>query len=103
MIATLGNADADIAFNLYTLQLGATRVQVRARDVSTCDWQIRQSAYLYFAGARYVPDDFYGPRSCDRPQTLGMYSVRLDAFPFESQIYSKNYTIRIRTVEGYFP
>ncbi|MFO7608989.1 MAG: hypothetical protein R6X35_07300 [Candidatus Krumholzibacteriia bacterium] len=103
LITTLGNADADIAFNLYTLQLGATRVQALARDVSTCEWQPRQSAYIYFAGARYVPDDFYGPRHCERPQEPGMYSVRLDAFPFESQVYSKNYTIRIRTVEGYFP
>lgn len=113
-----GSAElGEVAFALYTQQLGATRVSARARDVTTCEWQKPTSAYLYFAGARYVPnvDSFYGPRHCERtdPPAVGMQKVPLDAFPFESdfdpgsegnQNYTKDYVIRIRTNAGiYFP
>lgn len=84
----------DEAVDLTTKQLGVTTAQVIARDSSNCTYRQDRGVYVYYQHVR-VPD-FHG-ESCSTPYADELGRLAYDLFPFESDVFVKNYVIKIVT------
>jgi len=94
---------AATVFDLTTKQLGDTRIRVKARDASDCDWRSDRSKYHYYTGVRPPqvpnqgePGNFHTHRDCDASYTNASGFVELDYYSFESAEFTKTYKVKVR-------
>jgi hypothetical protein len=99
---------ADEAFALTTIQLGDTKITVKARDASNCDWRSDAAEYHYYRGVRPPSVNCPAPqvhclRKCDESYANELGRLDLDLYAFESEKFIKHYRVKVVTPTGVFP
>jgi hypothetical protein len=99
---------ADRAFALTTVQLGDTKITVKARDASNCEYRNGAAEYHYYRGVRppsvsCPPPQVHCLRKCDEGYANELGRLDLDLYAFESEAFTKHYRVKVVTPTGVFP